>query len=90
MRRGVCLQFTVYGLQMITRMNGKSARKVIARMNGKSTRKGVRGILLPLTSHLLPLTSYNSLILHIVAKGCRKGGAVAVDLSRLYRGDDPR
>ena len=56
MRRGVCLQFTVYGLQMITRINAKSARKVIAKTNGKGVRKGVRGILSPLTSYLLPLT----------------------------------
>ena len=56
MRRGVCLQFTVYGLQMITRINAKSGRKVIAKTNGKGVRKGVRGILLPLTSYLLPLT----------------------------------
>ena len=41
---------------MITRINGKSGRKVIAKTNGKGVRKGVRGILSPLTSYLLPLT----------------------------------
>lgn len=80
------LQSTDYGKEISVcgwvRTHRSSKSVDFIQLNDGSTIKNVQIVVdTTLTSYLLPLTSYISLILHIIAKGCRKGRTAAGDLS---------